>query len=165
MIELKVYGIGIDQTVTPNQPLLFLTPKADPKPLKGIVTRIGPAEAMAIQLALEDKVPPRPLSHDLTVNILFEIGAKLESVMITSIGGDDIYFAGLAIEYQGTKYFVDARPSDAVALALRASAHIYIDPDLFKETATLFCDKPANEHGENLLSPEEQRRFQKLVNG
>lgn len=162
MIKLEVYGIGMDQDVTPNQPLLFLTSKTDPN--KAIVMRIGPAEAMAIQMTLEGKALPRPLSHDLTVNMLVSIGAKLESVMITSINNEAIYFAGLAIEYQGAKHFVDARPSDAVALALRVPAPIYIDAELFKKTATLFCGKPANEEDERLLTDNEQLRFQKLVN-
>ena len=85
---------------------------------------IGPWEANAIAMRLQGVSPERPLSHDLFSTILEELGARIERVVIATLA-EETYHARLVIETQGTTLEVDSRPSDAIALAVRAGARIF----------------------------------------
>ncbi len=89
---------------------------------------IGPAEASAIANALEGVEPPRPLTHDLMADTLDHLGHRLTSVRITEVSGGT-FFAVLEVD----QVLISARPSDAVALALRMGAPIYGDEHLIAE--------------------------------
>ncbi|MCS7225216.1 MAG: bifunctional nuclease family protein [Armatimonadetes bacterium] len=86
---------------------------------------IGDAEAFAIQKELEGLHMPRPMTHDLMRDILRELGIQLLRVEITDIQ-DNTFYACLVLRGNGRIQFVDARPSDAIALALRMDAPIYV---------------------------------------
>jgi len=91
---------------------------------------IGNAEAFSIALALSGIKPPRPLTHDLIVDILTALGANLSKVVITGIR-DNTYYALLHIDRgEAETYIVDARPSDSIALALRTKCQIIISDDM-----------------------------------
>jgi hypothetical protein len=77
-------------------------------------------------------VPPRPLTHDLTINLLAELGASLEWVVITEVR-DHTYYAELHLQRDGEPLVVSSRPSDAIALAVRADAEIFAAEDLLDE--------------------------------
>ncbi|HXH86256.1 MAG TPA: bifunctional nuclease family protein [Nitrospira sp.] len=85
---------------------------------------VGKAEAGAISMALENVAPPRPMTHDFMKSILDAYDAKVISIVITDLN-ENTYFAKIHLTYEDSEYTVDARPSDAVALALRSSAPIF----------------------------------------
>ncbi len=93
-----------------------------------------PTEATAIATEMEKLSFARPMTHDLAVNLLKAAGMKLLSIAITEIK-DNTYYAEISIERDGTIVKVDSRPSDAVALALRADADIYVNEEVLKSAA------------------------------
>jgi bifunctional DNase/RNase len=90
---------------------------------------IGMAEVNSIKMKLSGLVPPRPLTHDLILRITEELDAKLTSVLISKIE-DSTFFAQIILGRNGKKVEVDARPSDSIALALRAGCPIYCTEDV-----------------------------------
>jgi bifunctional DNase/RNase len=92
---------------------------------------IGKAEANAISLALESVELPRPLTHDLIKNALEAVAAKVISVVITDLR-DNTYFAKVHLSHHDAEITVDARPSDAIALALRAECPIFVAKEVFQ---------------------------------
>lgn len=86
---------------------------------------IGPWEANAIAMKLQDLTPERPLTHDLFAATLEQLGVRVQQVVVSDLS-DDTYRARLHLEGNGRVFDVDARPSDAIALAVRAGAPIYV---------------------------------------
>lgn len=94
---------------------------------------IGPAEANAIDRALKGIQPPRPQTHDLLVKILRQLHASVQQVVVTDLE-EDIYFAELHLKTaDGTLVVIDARPSDAIAIALRTRAPIVVEEQVFRK--------------------------------
>lgn len=91
---------------------------------------IAPLEASMIAIELEGKKPVRPLTHDLIVNLLKAFGQELKSICIHDLRSN-IYFATLNLDSSGTGLDVDCRPSDAIAIALRTGAPIYVKKKVF----------------------------------
>jgi len=87
---------------------------------------IGTAESESIALRLQGARMARPLTHDLLVNVIAEMGGVLEYVLITELS-DNTYYARLAVRQGGQVLMIDSRSSDAIAVALRASAPIYAE--------------------------------------
>jgi bifunctional DNase/RNase len=85
---------------------------------------VGKSEANSISMALENVGPPRPMTHDFMKSFLDAYDAKVLSVVITDLA-DHTYFAKIHLMYGDSEYTVDARPSDAIALALRSQAPIF----------------------------------------
>jgi bifunctional DNase/RNase len=91
---------------------------------------IGPYEAEAIRMKVKGITPPRPLTHDLLGSTIKELGAKLEGIIIDKLS-EGIFFAKLKIvTREGEEVKIDARPSDAIALALRANVPIFVDEEV-----------------------------------
>jgi len=90
---------------------------------------IGNAETMSIALALANIEPPRPLTHDLVINVLRGISAEIQRVVITALI-ENTYFALLYIQSGDELIVIDSRPSDAIALALRTGAPIFLKDDI-----------------------------------
>ncbi len=94
---------------------------------------IGVAEAAAIKMKVSNIRPPRPLTHDLLKNVIDQMGARLQSVIINKLEGNTFY-ARLFIRTAEEKVInIDARPSDSIALALRAEAPIFVEEEVFKK--------------------------------
>jgi bifunctional DNase/RNase len=130
MIEMTVEGIGIDPS---NNPLVLLR---DQERKMFVPIWIGPAEAVSIQMELDSKTPQRPMTHDLITNILQELGAKLVRVTVNDFA-DSVYYASLHLEMgrgENNLQEIDARPSDAIALALRTNAQILVADDVAAKT-------------------------------
>ncbi len=128
MIEVKVAGIAMDAS---NMPIIILK---DEHGKRILPIWVGLFEAQAILFAIEGLVPPRPLTHDLLKTIMETMGVVVRGIVINAIQ-DNTYFA--KIEIQGNGHFseIDCRPSDAIALALRTAAPIYVsDPVLSMAT-------------------------------
>jgi len=95
---------------------------------------IGPLEAQSISLALEKQQLPRPITHDLMVNIFQKYGISIQKVVISDIK-DGTYYAELYLkDYNNVISVIDSRPSDAIALALRTNSPIYMAPKLIEFT-------------------------------
>ena len=103
---------------------------------------IGPTEGMAIGSKLEGQRFSRPLTHDLISNILNKLNAKLERVIVTDLK-DSTFYANMHILVNGNKINIDSRPSDAIALAVRSNADIYVTDTVFKKCPVI--QKPISE--------------------
>ncbi len=128
LIKMNVKGIVRDPLTL--IPIVILSDESGKKTLK---IWIGNYEADAIAIALENISTPRPLTHDLTRNILKKLGANILSVVVTDLR-ENTYYAEIELELLGQKFRIDSRPSDAIALALRFKAPIFVDQIVFEKT-------------------------------
>ena len=92
---------------------------------------IAHAEAYAIAIELQGTSSPRPLTHDLLKNIIVDLGAKIESIVISELI-EDIFYARIILDVAGRHVEVDSRPSDAIALAVRAKTPIYVEESVLE---------------------------------
>ena len=159
MISMNVEGIGIDQG---NRTLVLLR---DEERKRFLPIWIGPSEAVAIAMELEDKQPPRPMTHDLITNILHELGAQVTRVVVSDFR-DSTFYATVTLTDDSGDRQVDARPSDAIALALRAKAEILVSENVADEAAIVLEEGQELTFGEGeTASSEEVDRFMKLIEG
>lgn len=100
---------------------------------KAVPIFIGPLEAQNILLGLGEIEIPRPLTHDLLLNLLTTLGARLLRVDIHTLS-EGTYYSNMILEHGGQRLEIDARPSDSLALAVRADCPIFIDLDLVEES-------------------------------
>jgi bifunctional DNase/RNase len=107
---------------------------------------IGPFEADAITLSLQELEVPRPLTHDLLRNILQTLGAKVLRVNITELR-DDVFYARIIITVNGREMEVDSRPSDALALAVRVKVPIFVAEEVMDEAASTPEDDVEGDEG------------------
>lgn len=101
---------------------------------------VGRPEANAISLALEGIFTPRPMTHDLIKNVLDALEAKVISIVVTELK-DNTYLSKTHLTYQGSEITVDSRPSDAIALALRADVPIFVSEDAIKKPRSEELDR------------------------
>ncbi len=134
--------VGVRIEIPANTPMLLLQEQGDDRRLLPIY--IGSAEASAIHYALEGIEPPRPLTHDLFMIVLTELGTTLERVVITEVR-DHTYYAHVHLSGTGGERVISARPSDAVALAVRCDAPIFAADDLLDEVGQLPEPEPEEE--------------------
>ncbi len=100
---------------------------------------IGPAEADAIAVKLQDLSVPRPLTHDLLRTVIDTLGGSVQHILVSDLHNDTFY-AKISIQTNGTTKEIDCRPSDAVALAVRAQVPIFVDESVL-EKAGILLDK------------------------
>ena len=100
---------------------------------------IGPAEADAIAVKLQDVTVPRPLTHDLLRSIIDSLGASINSIIVNELK-NDTFFAKIVLNVDGGQMEVDSRPSDALALAVRAKVPIFADESVL-DKAGILLDK------------------------
>ena len=117
--EMEVLGVATDQES--GQPTILLRGKQGKQEL---TLFIGPFEAQSIAVPLQQMKPPRPLTHDLALTFLSTFHSRLRRVIISDLK-DNTYYATLYLEADGKELTLDSRPSDAIALALRAGVPIY----------------------------------------
>lgn len=126
MIEMKVLGIALDSKNN-NVPIVILSDKENKRVLP---IWVGFFEAQAILLALERVPVPRPLTHDLMSNIINRLDGKVTHIVINALK-NNTYFAKINVDKGSESLEIDSRPSDAIALALREEATIFVpDPVL-----------------------------------
>ena len=126
MQELRVTSLGVDKTS--GTPVVILKEKGGERLLP---IWIGPGEASAIAMEMAGIHLARPLTHDLFSAVVRALGGELVRVLITKVI-DNTYFASLVFHRDGEYVSIDSRPSDGVALALRAEAPIYADETLLE---------------------------------
>jgi uncharacterized protein len=125
-VELKVEAVALDWK---GEPVVVLR---EAQGQRAVFIWIGVLEASAISLPLGNETAPRPLTHDLIVKILEELQAEVTRVVISDVQ-DVTYYAALELTTTGNRSIsIDCRPSDAIAIALRTNAPLFIDADLLE---------------------------------
>lgn len=159
-MRVVVARLAIDRTT--NTPVVFLREAVG---TRGVGIWIGAPEANAIALCLQDQEPPRPMTHDLMAAILREAGAEVTKVIVTGVR-NGTYLATVEIRNPDeTIHTLDARPSDAIALALRVGADILAVQSILSEEGAASEEAPeplsADALREHLrrLGPEDFGRF------
>ena len=129
MVEMSVESVRIN-LATGQRVVILKDGPAD----RYLFIWIAPPEAAAIAMELQGTSSPRTLTHDLLKSVIEELGAKLTSIMISDLI-DDIYYARLILDANGRHLEVDSRPSDAIALAVRAKVPIYVSDSVLERAA------------------------------
>ena len=143
LIEMFIKGLMIDPVT--NMPIVILRDEGGERTLP---IWVGPVEANAIALQVENIEPPRPMTHDLLRSVMEDLGAALSRVVISDLR-DGTYYAYLELDRRGEVMLVDARPSDALALSLRSRAPVFVD-SLVMERASLPDASPDQADNERL---------------
>jgi len=126
--------LGVRVELPANTPVVMLR-EHDVQSARVLPILIGGPEASAIHSAMEGIVPPRPLTHDLAITLLATLGATLEHVVVTEVR-EHTFFANLHLRTTaGAELVVSSRPSDAIALAVRAACPIFAEETLLDEAA------------------------------
>jgi hypothetical protein len=98
---------------------------------------IGPFEADAIAMAIQGHEPQRPLTHDLLKSTIVDMGGSVSHILVNDIH-DNTFFARIVIEHYGRNVEIDARPSDAIALAVRTEVPIYVETHVLEQAGVFF---------------------------
>lgn len=164
LIEMKVFGLTIDPFT--NVPIVILK---DMEEKNALPVWIGVLEASAIASEIEKIQFSRPMTHDLLKEILKAVDATVKTIEINDLK-DNVYFANINMESRGVPLKLDARPSDAIAIALRSGAPIFVESSVLEKSKTidLRTEQAGKEKGarekdrmETLddLSPEEYSKY------
>ena len=129
MVEMTIYGVSFD--LVGKQPIVLLKTAEGNRYLP---IWIGHPEAAAILMKLQGATAPRPLTHDLLVNILGELDVEVVRVTVTELR-ENTFHASITIAQNGTEVEIDSRSSDAIAIAVRAQAPIFAADDVIEESA------------------------------
>ena len=149
-VEMKIRGLMMDPVS--NMPIVLLKDVSSDTVLP---IWVGVYEANAIALEIEKVSTPRPMTHDLIKSVLTGLDALVHKIVVTELK-DDTFYAVIWLERNGKIVCIDARPSDALALALRADCPIYVDEEVLKTS------KSSNNDSER--SHEELKRFLEGLN-
>src|SRR5438067_1381538 len=149
MQEMVIYGVSFD--LGSKQPIVLLK-TADGN--RFLPIWIGHPEAAAILMKLQGASTPRPLTHDLVANMLEELDAHVVRITVTELR-ESTFYASITVQQNGSELEIDSRPSDAIALAVRAEAPIFAADDVIEESAIEFEGEEVNE--EEIV--DEFRRF------
>jgi bifunctional DNase/RNase len=134
----EVYGVFAAKSIFGLSPVVVLRSEDG----RILPIYIGIAEAMAIHSALKNRIPPRPMTHDLLVDIINKLNARVEKVIIDDLI-DNTFYARIVLKQNDHVVEVDARPSDSIAIAVRLGCPIYVE------------DKVLDEAGQGEELPEE----------
>jgi bifunctional DNase/RNase len=126
MVEMTVESVRINLATQQRVVILKAT-----KQERYLFIWIAHAEAYAIAVELQGTTSPRPLTHDLLKNVIGELGGKIVSTVISDLI-DDIFYARIVLDVAGRHVEVDARPSDAIALAVRAKTSIFVEESVLE---------------------------------
>ncbi len=162
MIEMKVMGIALD--VRTNSPIVVLH---DLENRKALPIWIGSAEASAIIRCIEGLVVTRPMTHDLITNIIDKVGYTLEKIEINDVE-KETYYATLYLNKGDDSIEIDARPSDAIAIAMRADAPIYVTANVLMNGAVSTDSAKDQEEAEefkDFIQNIKPSDFEKLMKG
>jgi bifunctional DNase/RNase len=158
MIEMKVESIRVS-LMTQHRVVILKELNAE----RYLPIWIGPFEADAIALELQEVRVARPLTHDLLRSVIYELGATVTHVLINELR-DDTYYARIVLDVRGRHAEIDCRPSDAIALAVRVKSRIFVEDEVLDRAGmTLESEGAANEDmdmrpaGPGGPSPDDER--------
>jgi bifunctional DNase/RNase len=158
LIEMSIKGLMVDPMA--GTPIVILKDKQGERVLP---IWVGVPEANAIALQIENVSTPRPMTHDLLRNIITDLEGRVDRVVVSDLR-DNTYFAIIHLTVRGERVAVDARPSDAIALALRTRSPILVEESVIENARTAdFTTEPSdNERLQKLfesLDPEELGKY------
>src|ERR1044071_9450900 len=139
MQEMVIYGVSFD--LAGKQPIVLLR-TADGN--KFLPIWIGHPEAAAILMKLQGANTPRPMTHDLVTEMLSQLDAQVVRITVTELK-DNTFYASITVQQNGSEIEIDSRPSDAIALAVRAEAPIFAAEEVIEESAIEFEGEEVNE--------------------
>jgi bifunctional DNase/RNase len=139
MHEMVIYGVSFD--MVGKQPIVLLK-TADGN--KFLPIWIGHPEAAAILMKLQGAATPRPMTHDLFTEILGQLEARVVRIAVTELR-ENTFYALITVAVDGSELEIDSRPSDAIALAVRAGAPIFVADAVIEESAIEFEHEDVNE--------------------
>ncbi len=157
MIEVELIGVRVE--LPANQPIVLLKEKTGSRYLP---IWIGAVEATAIAFALQGVETPRPLTHDLIVSVLDDLGVRLEAVHVTELR-DGTFYAELHLVQNGRSHTVSSRPSDAIAIATRLDQVPIYAAEAVMDEAGLEIE--ASEEGGEVEPEEQVRQFREFLDG
>jgi len=131
LIKMTVKGIALDPIT--NMPIIILK---DPEEKRALPIWVGIFEANAIALELEKVSTPRPMTHDLLKNILEGLGVSVRQIVVNDLK-ENTFYAVIELQYNGNTFTIDSRPSDAIALALRVGAPIYVTEQVVTQAKSI----------------------------
>jgi bifunctional DNase/RNase len=149
-LEMKIKGLMIDPVS--NMPIIILKDSTGDEVLP---IWVGIFEANAIAMQMENIIAPRPMTHDLLRNVIEGLQARILKVEITDLR-DNTFFAVINLDRNGESLSIDSRPSDAMALALRVGAPIFVQKGVLEKSSS-----PDEESGSN--ETERLRRWLETV--
>jgi bifunctional DNase/RNase len=149
MQEMHIYGVSFD--LVGKQPIVLLKTAEGNKFLP---IWIGHPEAAAILMKLQSATTPRPMTHDLVTDMLDQLGAQVVRITVTELR-ENTFFAQITVQQDGSEVDIDSRPSDAIALAIRADAPIYAADEVIEESAIEF-------EGDEITQEELEREVSKF---
>ena len=133
---MSIYGVSFDMVW--KQPIVLLRTLDGTKFLP---IWIGHPEAAAILMKLQGTPTPRPMTHDLVTDMLGELNASVARVAVTELR-ENTFYAQITLQVNGSEIEIDSRPSDAIALAVRADAKIYVADEVIDDSAIEFNQEP-----------------------
>ena len=133
---MSIYGVSFD--MVGKQPIVLLRTLDGTKFLP---IWIGHPEAAAILMKLQGTPTPRPMTHDLVTDMLGELNASVSKVSVTELR-ENTFYAQITLQVNGSEIEIDSRPSDAIALAVRADAKIYVADEVIDDSAIEFNQEP-----------------------
>jgi len=146
MTEMEVIAVQLEPNS--NHPLVWLKDKDQTVFLP---IAIGNFEAIAISLALHDEPPPRPISYDLLCAIMDGFDVRVEQVLVSALK-DETFFAEITLVRDGESIVIDSRPSDALALALRVEAPVFVADQVIEEAGLSVKQDVPIEDGEDNIA-------------
>ena len=139
MQEMVIYGVSFD--LVGKQPIVLLKTAEGNRYLP---IWIGQPEAAAILMKLQGASTPRPMTHDLVTELLEQLDAQVVRITVTELR-DNTFYASITVQQNGSEIEIDSRPSDAIALAVRAEAPIFAADRVIEESAIEFEGEEVNE--------------------
>ncbi len=130
-IEMTIKGLMVDPIT--NTPIVILR---DADGQRALPIWVGIFEANAIALQIENVATPRPMTHDLLRNVIQDLKATVERIVVCDVQ-DNTYYALIYVTREGQTMAIDARPSDAIALALRTRAPIFVEETVIEHAKTV----------------------------
>jgi bifunctional DNase/RNase len=122
---------------------------------------IGPAEADAIAIELQEVAVARPLTHDLLKSIITALGAKVMSIIINDLATDTFY-ARIILDANGRHVEIDSRPSDAIALAVRVKVPIYAEESVLERAGIVLEKETAAPEGSEAVKPADEQEIERM---
>lgn len=132
--KMKIQGLGFDQIT--QTPVVLLS---DKKGERIIPIWIGLCEARSIEIGVSGMIPPRPLTYDMVAALIRTMKGDIKRIVITDLR-DQVYYAQIEVSVNGKVSSIDARPSDAIALATRMNSPIYVTKSVLEKAALLDSD-------------------------
>ena len=158
-VEMKIKGLMIDPIT--QMPIIILR---DPKSNSVLPIWVGIFEANAIALQIEKIASPRPMTHDLLKSIIGRLHAKVEKILVSDLR-ENTFYAKIFVQSNGRSMEIDSRPSDAIALALRTGAPIFVEETVIEKAKNADLTKETGESDrlrkwlEN-LDPDEMGKYE-----